>query len=142
MNRQATPSPDPERWAVLRSAGLPLPLDAVAEAVAQVSNGRRHLYVERRGDRFAWSVAHRGGPYPLMREVAAYVGLPDGSLAVSAQGLGDWSVLIGPNGDDDRPPPDVWAVITLPASVGAAEANRAILDALDASAVPGGTVAS
>ena len=45
-------------------------LDAVVSAVAAASGKTRFIYVERRGSLFRWSPAHRGGPYPLLRETA------------------------------------------------------------------------
>ncbi|MGZ8761194.1 MAG: hypothetical protein ACXWXV_11585, partial [Aeromicrobium sp.] len=49
-------------------------LDAVAGAVAAASGKTRFVYVERRGSLFRWSPAHRGGPYPLLRETAKVLG--------------------------------------------------------------------
>ncbi len=132
MNIQTPPSPDSERWVALRSVDQPLAIDDVAGVVAEASNGRRHLYVERRAGRYAWSIAHRGGPYPLLRDVAAYVRLPHDALVVAGRAVGDWCVLIGPDNEDDPPAPDAWAVITPPGNLGEEEARSMIRRALDA----------
>ena len=50
-------------------------LDAIVRAVAAASGKTRLIYVERRGSLFRWSLAHRGGAYPLMRETAKVLGV-------------------------------------------------------------------
>ena len=42
------------------------PLEEVAIAVSVATEHENELYLERRGDRYRWSLVHRGGPYPLV----------------------------------------------------------------------------
>ena len=85
-------------------------LDVIATAVAAASARTRLIYVERRGNVYRWSPAHRGGPYPLLRETAKVLGADHHELIVPCRGL--------PNGigivDAEPPyssPADRWAVL-------------------------------
>ena len=66
----------------------------VVLAITYVTDPEHHtIYVERRGDRFRWSFAHRGGPYPLLREVASYAGIPHDQIVVVSQLVDGWTVV-------------------------------------------------
>lgn len=101
------------------------PLADVAAAVATASRHERTVYVERKGDRWRWSLAHEGGPYPLLRVTARYLGLDYQSLLVRARAVrGGWSVL--DIGAAERTRPDAWRMVALPDSVSADEATALI----------------
>jgi len=66
-------TPDPERLALLESARVPSTLAAVAEAIAEASKYQVLIHVELLEQGWRWSIAHRGGPYPLLRETARFL---------------------------------------------------------------------
>ena len=72
--------PDPERERLCRSVFRPSPLEEVAEAVSVATERFHDLYVERRGDRYRWSFATKGGPYPLLRITARFLQMDPYSL--------------------------------------------------------------
>jgi hypothetical protein len=51
-------------------------LEDVAKPIASSQLDLSEVYVERRGFRYRWSPAHRGGPYPLHRVVAKLIDVP------------------------------------------------------------------
>jgi len=63
-------------------------LPAVARAIADASRPRSLFYVERFGHLYRWSPAHRGGPYPLMRETAKLLAADPHSLIVRFRPVG------------------------------------------------------
>ncbi len=73
---------------------VPSPLDNVVAAIARLGE-REHVmvYVERWDDRYRWSIAHRGGPYPLLREVAQYLGVPHTDVGVAFLTVQGWAVV-------------------------------------------------
>ena len=72
------------RRLLARSMIQPATLDDVAQAIADAASRHAPLvYVERHGERWRWSLAHRGGPYPLLRETARFLGMPPSSLLMS-----------------------------------------------------------
>lgn len=69
-------------------------LETVVAAIAVFGAQRSGtVYVERLGSRYRWSIAHRGGAYPLLREVAAFLGVPYHSLAVPFRTVQGWTVV-------------------------------------------------
>jgi len=86
---------DRRRWLIATLvAGCSL-RDA-AEAIAGHARADSYVYVEERTDGYRWSPTHRGGPYPLHREVALVIDVPynvfmlpfetiDGSAVVRAE---------------------------------------------------------
>lgn len=62
-------------------------LATVAEAVAGAADAPGPIYLERRGDRYRWSLTHRGGPYPLLRETAKMLGIDYHALALPSRAL-------------------------------------------------------
>jgi hypothetical protein len=72
-------------------------LDAVVRAVAAASGMTRLIYVERRGSLFRWSPAHRGGPYPLLRETAKVLGADHHALILPFRALGATGLTFIPN---------------------------------------------
>jgi hypothetical protein len=108
-------SPDPQRLALLRTACRTTTLDRVAEhvaALAALTPAPRHVGVERHPDGYRWTVVHKGGPYPLLREVAQFLGVPHDGLVVGSRPFElPWCALqLGP---DDGASPVATAVIDL-----------------------------
>lgn len=129
MDSRPDPTPDPARVALLRTACRPLPLEEVAEHVAAVSSPTRKVYVERRRDGYRWSIAHGGGPYPLLRTVAAFLQVDHTRIVVEGRDAGDgWCVFqLGPRDDGE---PDAWAVLALAGEITPVQATEEILRAL------------
>ena len=70
------------------------PLDDVVREITRLGDRSSvRVYVERRGTRFRWSIAVRGGPYPLLREVARFLGIPHTSLVVPCQSVDEWCIV-------------------------------------------------
>jgi hypothetical protein len=101
--------PDPERERLCRSVFWPSPLDEVAEAISLATESFHDVYVERRGDQYRWSLATKGGPYPLLRITAKYFQVDYLSVIVGFRQVGDgWCVQIVDGTDTE---PDAWAVL-------------------------------
>lgn len=102
--------PDPERQRLVRSVFHPSPLEEVAEAISAATEKFHDIYVQQRGDRYRWSFATKGGPYPLLRITARFLQMDPYSLAgVGSRLIGEagWSVQIV----DEDEEPDAWAVL-------------------------------
>ncbi len=102
---------DPGRRRLIRSVFEPSPLEEVAVAVAIASlEGAGDIYVERTKGRYRWSLAHRGGPYPLLRIVARFLHV-DHQLAM----IGYWTTpdgwCIWIKDPGARVEPDAFAVL-------------------------------
>jgi hypothetical protein len=94
-----------------RSIFEPAPLEEVAEALFVASERESTVYVERFDGLYRWSLAHRGGAYPLLRVTANFLQMDYHVLAIGFRTvLNDWTVL----GDgDDEPAPDDAAIVPL-----------------------------
>jgi hypothetical protein len=91
----------------------------VVLAITYVSADRT-IYVERRGDRFRWSIARRDGGGSMLQEIGAYLGVPHDQISVSLQTVDGWRVVRA----DPEPaePVDIYGFIqptSDPAIVGA-----------------------
>lgn len=110
--------PNPERANLFRSVFHLSPLEEVAEAITVAIEMFHEIYVERRGDQWRWSLAHKGGPYPLLRISAQFLQMDYCLLAgIGSRVVGDgWCVQIV---DDFGHEPDGWSVLTFdsPATV-------------------------
>ena len=62
--------PAPELAGFTYSIFEPSTLETVADAIFVASECATEVYVERFDDRFRWSLMHKGGAYPLLRETA------------------------------------------------------------------------
>jgi hypothetical protein len=69
-------APSEERQALFRSGVEVRQLDEVVEALCDAARGHRWFCVERRGQRYRWSFATTGGPYPLLRLACRFLGIP------------------------------------------------------------------
>ena len=89
----------------------PSPLEEVAQALFVASERETAVYVERFADLYRWSLAHRGGAYPLLRVTANFLQMDYHALAIGFRTvLGEWTVL----GDgEDEPAPDGAAIVAL-----------------------------
>ena len=86
------------------------PLDDVVRAITRLGDWPSvRVYVERRGTCFRWSIAVRGGPYPLLREVAQFLGVPHTSLVVPCQSVDEWCIVAPAH--DLRTPVDAYGFV-------------------------------
>jgi len=86
--------------------------EEVAKAIAVASETERHLYVERRGDAYRWSLAHKGGAYPLLRITARFLGVDYRSIFIGFRTLSNGYSVICEN-HDDLDEQDGWCVLEL-----------------------------
>ncbi len=66
-------SADLDRERLAQSMFVPSSLDEVAEAIALATEHEHLLYVERTDAGWRWSLAHKGGGYPLLRIYARFL---------------------------------------------------------------------
>lgn len=103
--------PTHELAVLTRSIFDPSPIEEVAEALFVASEHETSVYVERFDDLYRWSLAHRGGAYPLLRVTANFLQMDYHVLAIGFRAvLGEWTVL-GDGGVE--PAPDASAMIAL-----------------------------
>jgi hypothetical protein len=103
--------PAPERAGLVRGIFDPSPIELVAEGLFLASEHETHAYVERFGDRYRWSLVHKGGPYPLLRITARFLQMDYTALIIAARSVLDgYSALTE---DEDDPAPDACAIVHL-----------------------------
>ena len=68
-------SPVPPRSELIQCTRRWSPLDDVALAVSVATEDVNKVYVERLDDGYRWSLVHSGGPYPLLRITARFLGV-------------------------------------------------------------------
>ncbi|MEP7378025.1 MAG: hypothetical protein ABI725_00525 [Chloroflexota bacterium] len=112
-----------------RSISHGAPLDEVAQAIAATNGLIRFIYVERLGaDLYRWSPAHRGGPYPLMRETARYLGVNHHGLVLPFRSLADTGLTVIPaDASEPARPPEEWTVLEFESAVPVETVRRLIL---------------
>jgi hypothetical protein len=66
------------------------------------------IYVERCGSRYRWSLIHRRGPYPLLREVAQLLDVDYHSIVLPYGNRDGWTIVLTVGLEDH---PDSWAFI-------------------------------
>lgn len=125
---------DPELATHVRATRVPSPLDQVAAAIAAFTEHPGDVYVERFPEGWRWSPAHRGGPYPLLREVAQFLGIPHTRFAVRFRTVDDeWTVLMPDDPDGPlRHPPEATAIVAFTAPARGEEVRNRILAATEA----------
>jgi hypothetical protein len=69
-------------------------LEQVAEQIAASAALFERIYVERRGSGFRWSLIHRGGPYPLLRQVAQLLDVSYHSLVLPFGSVEEWTIVL------------------------------------------------
>ena len=105
-------------------------IEMAAMAVSLATEFQSKVYVERLGDRYRWSLIHRGGPYPLLRITAKYLQVDYHSIIVGCREVGDgWSGLNG--SETESLEPDAWAVLTFDEPTTAADVAARIRQEFD-----------
>ena len=108
-------------WSTLATMTTMSEFEDVVLAITYVSDPTAHtVYVERRGNRYRWSIAHRGGVDPIQREIASYAGVPHDQISVPFLTVDGWAVVRPV--PDPKEPVDVYGFIepaSDPAIVGA-----------------------
>ena len=83
--------------------------ERAAEQIARFGDHRvARVYVERRDNAYRWSIAHRGGAYPLLRELARFLDVPYGSIILPFGTVDGWAIVLAP---DLAGEPDAWGII-------------------------------
>src|SRR5437870_774655 len=99
MSRRLT-TEDSRRRRLTESIFALSTIEHVSEQIALFAAPRfPRVYVERRGDAYRWSIAHRGGFYPLLRELALLLRVPYTSLVIPFRTVEDCTVLWTPDID-------------------------------------------
>lgn len=89
----------PSRIDHARSIVVPAPLDQVTAAIEEYAeSGGGAVCVERLGDRYRWSPAVRGGPYPLTRVVARFLDCRHTEITVGFVTVDGWCIVGDPDG--------------------------------------------
>lgn len=99
-----------DRPHLLRSTIEPSTLADVVEAVSVASQDERHVYVERLGDKWRWSLTHDGGAYPLMRIAARFLRVDPNRIIVPFRMVAEGVYILceDPNNVTE---PDEWDVL-------------------------------
>lgn len=114
MSRFAsTPAPGPSRSRLILSMHDWSSLEKVALAVSVATEYETEVYVERLGDRYRWSLVHRGGPYPLLRITARFLQVDYHSIFIACRDLGNGYSALCDTPEDDQLP-DASVVLTVP----------------------------
>ncbi len=125
------PTPILKRSQLIKSTGEWSTIETVALAVSVATEFQTMVYVERPGDRYRWSLIHRGGPYPLLRITAKYLQVDYQSIIVGCREVGDgWSGLKGH--ETESLEPEAWAVLSFESPTTAADVGAHISQELDA----------
>ena len=104
-------------------------LNVVADAVAAASQTEPLVYVERRGHEYRWSLATKGGGYPLLRITARFLGVDYRRIYVGFRTLpNDTAILCDDPVNIDIP--DKWAVLKLSGEMTPTAAARRIRTAI------------
>ena len=77
-------------------------LEQVAEQISAFGTRFNRIYVERRGSGYRWSLIHRGGPYPLLREVAQLLDVSYHSLILPYRPVDTWTIVLTPELERSR----------------------------------------
>jgi len=84
-------------------------LSHLSTASAGFVSQHEYLYVERKGELYRWSPAHRGGPYPLQRIVARYHNVSHHRMILGFRWVGDYAIVCEKPKDFEQP--DAWCII-------------------------------
>ncbi|MBA3653483.1 MAG: hypothetical protein H0W70_04745 [Actinobacteria bacterium] len=88
----------------------PSSLEDVVAALTEASRAERIAYVERGVDGWRWSLAHKGGPYPLLRITARFLQVDHRRVMVPTRSLPNGYCVWGDIADN---PGAVWRMIEL-----------------------------
>ena len=118
--------PNPYRAALSRSIYDISRLEEVAEAISVATEHERCIYVERMARGWRWSLAHRGGPYPLLRIAARFLQIDHHRLLITFRTLNDGVAILCRN--PKRPSrPRAWAMVDFAGPTAAADVKAHIL---------------
>lgn len=107
------PDADPGRAALMDSVRLPSTFEEITAAIGTYVEHSGSVYVERLEEKWRWSPAHRGGVYPLLREVARFMRVDHYRIIVPFKTVANgWAVVKPDDDDDDSAPPVGTAVLT------------------------------
>jgi len=96
-------SADLDRQRLAQSMFSPRPLDEVAEAIALATEHEHLLYVERTDAGWRWSLAHKGGGYPLLRIYARFLQVDHHGLYIGFEGLDSGlTIALGKDGQSAK----------------------------------------
>ncbi len=130
MSLPGNPShPVPPRSRLIKSVRDWSPLEEVALAVSVATEYETEVYVERLGDRYRWSLVHRGGPYPLLRITARFLQVDYHSIFIACRDLGDGYSALCDTPEDDQVP-DASRVLSVPRHASGGIAESLIREAL------------
>lgn len=129
MSDPVSDRPDPARRRLLRSIFEPSSLAAVAEAVSVATEHESEIYVERLSDGWRWSLAHRGGGYPLLRITARFLQVEHHKILIGFRTLPDGHAVLCEDPAAVRSPESA-AVIDFEADSSPASVERRIVDTL------------
>jgi hypothetical protein len=119
-----------KRSQLIKSTGEWSTIETVSLAVSVATEFQTELYVERLGDRYRWSLIHRGGPYPLLRITAKYLQVDYNSIIVGCREVGNgWSGLSG--NETESMEPNAWVVLSFEGPTTAADVGALIRWELD-----------
>jgi hypothetical protein len=121
--------PDPARRRLLRSVFEPSPLTVVAEAVSAATEHETRLYVERLPEGWRWSLAHRGGSYPLLRITARFLQVDYHKILIGFRTLPDGISVLCADPSVVRYP-EAAALIDFTSGSSPASVERRIVDVL------------
>ena len=121
--------PDRERARVIRSVFNPSPIEAVAEAVSTAWDAAPALYVERIGDAYRWSPAHKGGAYPLLRVSARFLQMDYQALMIGFRTVDDGYAVLARD-PEHEPVPDAAAILVPSQAPTSTEALEMIKEAM------------
>jgi len=110
---------DPERVHMIQSSRTWSTLKTVAKAVAGAGETQPIAYVERRADEYRWSLAAKGGGYPLPRISARFLGVDHQRAYVGFRTLPDGTAILCEDPANVEVP-DRWALLELGGSATAA----------------------
>lgn len=122
-------SPVPPRSELIQCTRRWSPLDDVALAVSVATEDVNKVYVERLDDGYRWSLVHSGGPYPLLRITARFLGVDHHSIFIGyGEVEGGYTALCEDPGEERSP--TTSTILTFGGPTPKAEAERAIREAL------------
>ena len=117
------------RIALFKSTFVWSPPDEVAAAISVASEIERHLYVERLGALYRWSLAHRGGPYPLLRISARFLGIDYQTIFIGYRTLPDGYAILSKD-PDNFDEPDAWRVLEIGQQIAETAAESLLVSSL------------
>jgi hypothetical protein len=110
MSAANTDAPVPPRSQLIQSTRDWSSLQEVAIAVSVATEHETEVYVERLGERYRWSLVHRGGPYPLLRITARFLEVDYRTMSIGCRDVGDGYSALSDD-PENEPTPDASAIL-------------------------------